>query len=81
VRAGGPVCGDGSTLLVLQSVEGGRYGESLPVIWEVEPGRHLPAGSLPEVTPAGFDPPERLAAFLDAACWSLPGASGTESAR
>lgn len=62
---------DGSTLLTLQSVEDGRYGESLPVIWEVEPGRRiLPVGSLPEVTPAGFDPPERLAAFLDAVRWS-----------
>ena len=62
---------DGSTLLTLQSVEDGRYGESLPVIWEVEPGRRiLPAGSLPEVTPDGFDPPERLAAFLDAVRWS-----------
>ena len=39
---------DGSTLLTLQSVEDGRYGESLQVIWEVEPGRRaLPAGSLP----------------------------------
>jgi hypothetical protein len=37
------------------------------VIWEVEPGRRaLPAGSLPDVTQTGFDPPERLAAFLDA---------------
>ena len=63
--------GDGSTLLTLQSVEDGRYGESLPVIWEVEPGRRiLPAGSLPEVTPKGFDRPERLAAFLDAVRWS-----------
>lgn len=62
---------DGSTLLTLQSVEDGRYGESLQVIWEVEPGRRaLPAGSLPDVTPAGFDPPERLAAFLDAVRWS-----------
>jgi hypothetical protein len=62
---------DGSTLLTLQSVEDGHYGESLPVIWEVEPGRRiLPAGSLPEVTPDGFDRPERLAAFLDAVCWS-----------
>lgn len=60
-----------STLLTLQSVEDGRYGESLQVIWEVEPGRKiLPAGSLPEVTPTGFDPPERLAAFLDAVRWS-----------
>jgi superfamily II DNA or RNA helicase len=63
--------GNGSTLLMLQSVEDGRYDESLPVIWEVEPGRRvLPAGSLPEVTSGGFDPPERLAAFLDAVRWS-----------
>ena len=60
-----------STLLTLQSVEDGRYGESLPVIWEVEPGRRiLPRRSLPEVTKDGFDPPERLAAFLDAVRWS-----------
>ncbi len=44
---------------------------SLPVIWEVEPGRRvLPAGSLPDVTSGDFDPPERLAAFLDAVRWS-----------
>ena len=30
----------------------------------------LPSGSLPEVTEGGFDPPERLAAFLDAVRWS-----------
>jgi hypothetical protein len=64
--------GEGSTLLTLQSVEDGRYGESLPVIWEVEPGRRiLPSRSLPEVTEDGFDPPERLAAFLDAVRWSV----------
>ena len=63
--------GEGSTLLTLQSVEDGRYGESLPVIWEVEPGRRiLPRRSLPEVIKDGFDPPERLAAFLDAVRWS-----------
>ena len=40
-----PPGSDGSTLLTLQSVEDGRYGESFPVIWEVEPGRRiLPAG-------------------------------------
>jgi len=33
----------------------GRYGESLPVIWEVEPGRMLSAGSLPDVT-TGVEP-------------------------
>ncbi|HEX6497778.1 MAG TPA: DISARM system SNF2-like helicase DrmD [Micromonosporaceae bacterium] len=56
-------------LVSLQSVEDGRYGETLDVIWEVEPGRRvLPTGALPE--PTGFDPPERLAAFLDAVRWS-----------
>ncbi|GAA3755210.1 DISARM system SNF2-like helicase DrmD [Salinactinospora qingdaonensis] len=57
--------------LDLQSVEDGRYGETLSVIWELEPGRRvLPAGSLPEVARHGFDPPVRLAAFLDAVRWS-----------
>ena len=60
-----------STLLTLQSVEDGEYGRTLDVIWELEPGRRLlPGGSLPEVTADGFDPPERLAAFLDAVRWS-----------
>jgi len=60
-----------ATLVSLQSVEDGRYGETLEVIWEVEPGREvLPSGSLPDVIAAGFDPPERLAAFLDAVRWS-----------
>lgn len=63
--------GAGNLLVSLQSVEDGRYGESLDVIWEVEPGRQvLPSGSLPEVTQDGFDPPRRLTAFLDAVRWS-----------
>ncbi|OLT00089.1 hypothetical protein BJF90_07295 [Pseudonocardia sp. CNS-004] len=60
-----------STLVTLQSVEVGEYGRSLDVIWEVEPGRRvLPSGSLPQVNERGFDPPGRLAAFLDAVRWS-----------
>lgn len=60
-----------NTLVSLQSVEDGRFGDTLDVIWEVEPGRQiLPSGSLPEVTEHGFDPPDRLAAFLDAVRWS-----------
>ncbi|MEV0419145.1 DISARM system SNF2-like helicase DrmD [Streptosporangium canum] len=63
--------GKAGTLVGLQSVEDGRYGDRLDVVWEVEPGRRvLPSGSLPEVTTEGFDPPERLAAFLDAVRWS-----------
>ncbi len=63
--------GEQSSLVSLQSVEDGRYGHTLDVIWEVEPGRQvLPSGSLPDVTADAFDPPERLAAFLDAVRWS-----------
>ncbi|GAA1643155.1 DISARM system SNF2-like helicase DrmD [Kribbella alba] len=63
--------GESSTLVTLQSTEDGRYGDTLEVIWEVEPGRRvLPSGSLPEVATRRFDPPERLAAFLDAVRWS-----------
>jgi hypothetical protein len=60
-----------STVVTLQSVEDDRYGETLDVVWEVEPGRRiLPAGSLPDVSTGRFDAPHRLAAFLDAVRWS-----------
>ncbi|MGW2626930.1 DISARM system SNF2-like helicase DrmD [Micromonospora taraxaci] len=63
--------GEHSSLVSLQSVEDGRYGHTLDVIWEVEPGRQvLPSGSLPDVTEGKFDTPQRLAAFLDAVRWS-----------
>ncbi|MEU4473532.1 DISARM system SNF2-like helicase DrmD [Micromonospora sp. NPDC023888] len=63
--------GEHSSLVSLQSVEDGRYGHTLDVIWEVEPGRQvLPSGSLPNVTEGKFDSPQRLAAFLDAVRWS-----------
>ncbi|MEV1142733.1 DISARM system SNF2-like helicase DrmD [Micromonospora sp. NPDC049799] len=63
--------GDHSSLVSLQSVEDGRYGHHLDVIWEVEPGRQvLPSGSLPDVIEGKFDSPQRLAAFLDAVRWS-----------
>jgi superfamily II DNA or RNA helicase len=59
------------TVVHLQSVADGRYGDTLSVIWEVEPGRRvLPAGSLPDASTGAFDPPEQLAAFLDAVRWS-----------
>ncbi|MFI5802211.1 DISARM system SNF2-like helicase DrmD [Streptomyces sp. NPDC051561] len=61
----------GTTLVSLNSVEDGHYNDSLSVIWEVEPGRRvLHSGSLPDVAAGDFDPPERLAAFLDAVRWS-----------
>lgn len=63
--------GEHSSLVSLQSVEDGRYGHTLDVIWEVEPGRQvLPSGSLPNVAEGKFDSPQRLAAFLDAVRWS-----------
>ncbi|MFF3956315.1 hypothetical protein ACFYY1_24260 [Streptomyces sp. NPDC001890] len=52
------------SLVTLNSVEEGRYSGTLSVIWEVEPGRRLPAGSLPDVSAGKFDPPERP--------WALP---------
>ncbi|MFR9756778.1 DISARM system SNF2-like helicase DrmD [Streptomyces sp. TR06-5] len=60
-----------ATLVHLQSVADGRFGDTLSVIWEVEPGRRvLPAGSLPDAGSGRYDSPERLAAFLDAVRWS-----------
>src|SRR3954462_10156824 len=52
-------------LLTLSSVEDDGLGEELQVIWEIEPGaRVIEKVALPE--PAGFDPPDKLDAFLDA---------------
>lgn len=64
--------GDQDTLVSLQSVEHGRFGENLTVIWELESGyRVRPSVALPSVSAtAGFDPPERHAAFLHTMCWS-----------
>lgn len=60
-----------ATLVHLQSVADGRFGDTLSVIWEVEPGRRvLPAGSLPDASTGNYDSPNRLAAFLDAVRWS-----------
>ncbi|XKK40110.1 DISARM system SNF2-like helicase DrmD [Nocardiopsis sp. ARC36] len=63
--------GDAFTMVTLQSIQEGRYGETLDVLWEVEPGRKLlPSGSLPDVSGIAPDRPEQLAAFLDAVRWS-----------
>ncbi|MEO3976472.1 DISARM system SNF2-like helicase DrmD [Streptomyces sp. CAU 1734] len=60
-----------ATLVHLQSVADGRFGDTLSVIWEVEPGRRvLDRGSLPDASTGHFDAPSRLAAFLDAIRWS-----------
>jgi SNF2-related domain len=66
-----PAVDGASTVVTLQSVEDGRYGETLDVVWEIEPGRRvLPARSLPDLVTDRFDAPQRLAAFLDAVRWS-----------
>src|SRR5947209_4499087 len=57
-------------LLTLSSVEDDGLGEELNVIWELEPGaRVIEKVALPD--PTGFDPPDRLDAFLDAVRWAL----------
>jgi len=57
--------------VTLQSVEDDRLGDELRVVWELEPGRSLrPPQDLPSHIDADrFDPPERLAAFIDALRW------------
>ncbi|MEU4174066.1 DISARM system SNF2-like helicase DrmD [Streptomyces sp. NPDC026589] len=71
-----------ATLVHLQSVADGRFGDTLSVIWEVEPGRRvLPAGSLPDASTGRFDPPSRLAAFLDAVRWSAVASADAKTLR
>lgn len=54
--------------ITLSSVEDDGHGEELEVVWELEPGATVKERStLP--TPAAFDIPERLDAFLDAVRW------------
>src|SRR5687768_12452012 len=63
-----PINGHGQHLVTLSSVEDDGLGEELQVIWELEPGAKVTEQSqLPE--PTGFDPPDRLDAFLDAVRW------------
>lgn len=55
-------------LVSLRSVEDDALGETLEVIWELEPGTRIEESvGLSQVI--GFDPPERLDAFLDTVRW------------
>jgi len=55
-------------LVNLSSIDEDALGEELEVIWEIEPGaRILEKAGLPLVE--GYDPAERLEAFLDAVRW------------
>ena len=55
-------------LVTLTSVEDDAFGEELQVIWEIEPGARL-AERIAMPTADGFDPPDRLDAFLNAVRW------------
>jgi superfamily II DNA or RNA helicase len=58
------------SLLDLASIEDDGFGETLRVIWEIEPGREvLRAATLPRPVAGKLDPPDRLDAFLDAVRW------------
>lgn len=57
-------------LLELTSIEDDGFGDSLRVIWEIEPGREvLRAATLPRPIVGQLDPPDRLDAFIDAVRW------------
>jgi superfamily II DNA or RNA helicase len=59
------------TIVELASLSDDGFGDTLRLVWELEPGRRLlPASGLPEITRDGFDRPEQSAAFLDAMLWS-----------
>ena len=55
-------------LITLSSIEDDALGETLQVIWEIEPDAHINERvGLPE--PTGFDSPDRFDAFLNAVRW------------
>ena len=60
-----------SHVVDLQSLDEGRLGEQLSVVWELEVGHTVtPAQGLPEVIYAdAFDEPATLAGFIDAMRW------------
>lgn len=76
-----PVLGQSETvqhLVSLASVEDDALGEELQVVWELEPGASLfEARALPY--PDGFDPPDRLDAFLDAVRWGAASSADTRN--
>ena len=66
-------------LVSLTSVEDDALGETLEIIWELEPGTHtFEQVVLPEPT-TGFDTPLRLDAFLDAVRWGAASSADVRS--
>ncbi len=78
-----PLAGEDSSpqhLVTLSSVEDDGLGEILQVIWEIEPGATaLTTATLPAPEPDRFDPPEELAAFLDAVRWGAVTSADTSA--
>ena len=73
--AGGP-----QHLLDLTSIEDDGFGDSLRVIWEIEPGREvLRAATLPRPAADRLDPPDRLDAFIDAVRWGAIASADTRA--
>lgn len=65
-------------LLTLSSVEDDGLGEEINVVWELEPGAEvIEKVALPD--PTGFDPPDRLDAFLDAVRWGASSSADTRN--
>lgn len=63
------VGGSPQHLVSLSSIEDDALGESLQIVWEIEPDARISEKSgLPE--PTGFDSPTRFEAFLNAVKWS-----------
>jgi superfamily II DNA or RNA helicase len=63
-------------LVSLTSIEDDALGEEIQVVWEVEPGAYaFQKMELP--TPAGFDRPANLEAFLDAVRWGAASIADT----
>lgn len=59
---------EGDTLIKLTPLEEDALGDSLEVMWEIEPGvRILEQASLPH--PTGFDTPDKFEALLDSVRW------------
>ena len=67
-----------SHLVELSSIEDDGFGESLSVIWEIEPGAHNDE----QISPSsinGFDEPRRLDAFIDAVRWGATSSADTQT--